>query len=322
MKLQGEPCVYVIVLNYNGYGDTIECVRSVRQATYQNVRVVIVDNKSSDGSFERFQKYFSRDCDDAVCALSLGKTGEKLVEVNKKIVLIQAAANRGYGQGNNLGIKYALTQKADYIVILNNDTIVDQSFIEPLVESCEQDREIGVAGGKILFFEEPDTIWYAGGRLSPLTALVKHFHFRKKDVGLAIPDGTNFISGCMLFVPARTFSDVGLLNEEYFMYVEDVEFSFRILKRGLRFKVCEQSKVWHKVGASSGGRLSELSVYLTAKNRIKFIRENLSAVNQVVALTYSTVYMTVWWLSKGKFGLCKWHIKGSIEALLTPMPVA
>jgi len=264
------PKAAIILLNYNGYDDTIACFESLQNITYQNYNIVIVDNNSPDKSMDRINKYimdknlkslFFESFD-----MAINYSGEF-----PKISLIQSGYNGGYGHGNNIGIKYALQNKTDYILLLNNDTIVKANFLQPLVELSEKDKNIGIASSKIYFYDKPDTIWFNGGQFSPCKAKVEHFNFNEKDIGQTPQNPVTFISGCMWLIPKKVLEDVGFINEEYFMYIEDLEYCQRVLKKGYKLKVYEKGNVYHKVGSSSGGRYSSFSVFWRTRNMNKFI---------------------------------------------------
>ncbi len=272
-----SPLVYIILLNYNNYTDTIECFESLLNITYQNYRIVIVDNYSPNASVFQLRKYFN----EKNTKYFFYKTKELAYSSQnslESLVLIQSGYNGGYSFGNNIGIRYAQNNNTDYVLLLNNDTIVDKYFLEPLVETCENDCKVGIASGKIYFHDKPHTIWFNGGQFKQLTASIKHYHFGENDIGQGPPENITFISGCMMLIPIEVIKNVGLFNEDYFMYIEDLEYSQRIINNGYTLKVCENSKISHKVGRSTGGQFTKLSIYLRTKNTNKFIYKNIDGI--------------------------------------------
>ena len=235
---------------------------------------------------------------------------------NIKISLIQSGFNGGYGHGNNIGIKYALNQGADYILVLNNDTIVKPNFLEPMVQMCGKDENIGIASGKIYFYDRPDTIWFNGGRLSPYTAKTEHFNFNEKDVGQIPMQPITFISGCMWLIPKKVFEDVGFINEEYFMYVEDLEYCTRVLNAGYKLQVVTEGNVYHKVGSSSGDRWSVFFAYWVSRNKMKFIKDFKKGACKYTAYVYHIIYTSIWWVFHRRFDLFLAHLKGITSILL------
>ncbi len=270
-----RPKVIIVLLNYNGAEDTIGCLQSLQEITYLNYNIVIVDNDSPDGSWEKIEYYLSTEGVDHFI-FNHPRTAVEYASELPFVTFIQSGENRGYGYGNNVGIKYALVNNADYVLLLNNDTVVAPDFLEPLVKMCEADETIGIASGKIYFHDSPDVLWFNGGRFQPSTAKIEHVNFNEKDIGQNSHKVNTFISGCLWLIPRNVFEIVGLINEEYFMYMEDLEFSQRILKGGYKLEVSEQSHIWHKVGRSSGGRYSKLTVYYRSKNYILFAKKHIS----------------------------------------------
>jgi len=193
------------------------------------------------------------------------------VSPDHSVSLIQSGINGGYGYGNNIGIKYSLKNGADYVLILNNDTVVDSDFLEPMVHKCEEDHRIGIVSGKIYFYDRPNTIWFNGGKFNQCTAKVEHFNFNEKDVGQVPKEPVTFISGCMWLIPSKVFENIGFINEEYFMYIEDLEFCQRLIQRGYSLKVLGNGSVYHKVGNSTGGEYSPFSVFWRTRNMNKLI---------------------------------------------------
>jgi len=267
----GSGRVSVVVLNYNGAEDTIECLESLRLVDYDYFNVVVVDNDSTDDSFEIISKYMQS----AKLNVSVYNTpADAMVEPCwNDLVLVGSGVNGGYGAGNNIGSKYALATGADYVLILNNDTVVDPGFIAPLVRLCEEDPMLGIVSGKINYYDDPDRIWSLGGNFTFRSMKVKQYCFGELDCGQKPSENINFLSGCMWFIPKRTFEVVGFIKEAYFMYVEDVEFCMRVIKAGFHLDVSEESKVLHKVGSSSDGRFSSFSVTHRTINSIALIDE-------------------------------------------------
>lgn len=304
-----KPSVFIILLNYNGAKDTIACLQSLQKITYPKSNIVIVDNDSPDRSMEVIGHYLSSECVDHV----IYNRPDKAMEYAGKlpfVTFIQSGRNGGYGYGNNIGIKYALAHNADYVLVINNDTVVDPGFLEPLVAMCEADATIGIASAKIYFHDRPDVIWFNGGRFHPYTAKIEHVNFNDKDVGQKPPEENTFISGCLWLVPRKVFETIGFINEEYFMYVEDLEYCQRVLNQGYLLRVCEKSHVFHKVGSSSG-HWSPFFAYWMARNKMKFISEFSTGICKLTAAFYNVFYVSLWWLFHKRFDLFGAHLKGT-----------
>ena len=310
--MTNEPSVYIILLNYNNYKDTIECFESLQNITYKNYRIVIVDNNSPNNSMHYLREYLNRNkykyvyCDSKEMASSF-------TENNSFTTLIQSGYNGGFGYGNNIGIKYAIKNDTDYVLILNNDTVVNKNFLEPIVNFCENNNDIGIASGKICYYDKPDTIWFNGGTFNPWTSFVKHINFKEKDIGQLPPSKITFITGCMMLIPKNIIKKIGLFNEEYFMYVEDLEFCYRVMQKKNKLYVCDESLIKHKVNSKK--YLSKYSAFYIGKNRIKFILENLTGFKKLTSLSYQIIYGSIWWLSKKRIDLFYIYLKSIIRSI-------
>lgn len=305
--------VFIVILNYNSWQDTIECLHSLIKINYQNYHIVIVDNDSPDASMKKIKQYMI----EKKIGHIFFKSPEESMSYRNNISfvsLIQSGYNGGYAYGNNIAVKYALSNEADYVLILNNDTIVDPNFLKPMVDICENDKRVGIVGGKILFYDRQNIIWFNGGKFNPYTGKIKHCNFKEKDIGQTPPEHITFMTGCMMLIPAHILKKVGLINEEYFMYVEDLEFSQRVLKNGYKLKICQNSHVWHKVESNINRRLTKFSTYFIAKNKIKFIKDNLPFFYKITSFLYITIIFSIKFIYKKRSDLFKSHLRGIIDA--------
>ena len=200
-----NPLVYVVVLNWNGWRDTVRCLASLRASDYPNLHVVVIDNGSTDGSPEHL-------------APLLGAAWGELV---------QAHRNLGFTGGANLGLRLALERGADYAFLLNNDATVAPDCITTLVEAAEPRPEVGFVGPKIVWAEEPDRFWSAGMSITWHRTTIES-HRNAPDDGRF--DGCRVVqglSGCALLVRRAVLERVGLLDERYFAYYEDLDWCLR-----------------------------------------------------------------------------------------------
>ena len=310
-----SPNVSIILLNYNRAEDTIACLQSLRDISYNNYTIVIVDNASTDDSMKEIDRYLqskSLECNvyrspDEAMRSQLPHT---------RFTVLQTGYNGGYGYGNNIGIQYALKHGADYVLVLNNDTVVDAGFLEPMVRMCEADDTVGIASGKIYCYDRSDVFWFNGGTFNSWTSNIEHVCFDKKDTGQKPPEENTFITGCMWLVPKRVFERVGFINEEFFMYVEDLEYCYRVLKQGFALKVCEESHIWHKVGNASGVQFSAFSVYMMSKNIVLFMKLHFNRFKFCIAVTYIFISRSFRWIKGNKITLLRSHIRGMIDGLI------
>ncbi|MEN4017616.1 MAG: glycosyltransferase family 2 protein [Methanobacterium sp.] len=298
--------VAIIILNWKGWEDTVECLESLYHIDYPNYDVIVVDNGSSDDSVNKIKEY----CQGKIKLESsffeydplnkpikiLEHIGEELkpkndkVELienlpsNKKIILIKNKENYGFAEGNNIGIKYALDAlNPDYILLLNNDTVVDKKFLHELVNVAKSSDEIGAVGPKTYFYSEKDMIqWTAGG-------FINSKYFKVEPVGhLEIDNGQydrnqelDFIIGSCVLCKREMIEKVGLLNLDYFMYFEDVDWSLRILKNNYKCVYAYKSKIWHKMGVSSSNCFK---TYYFHMNRVYLFKKYYKRIEYLKSL--------------------------------------
>jgi GT2 family glycosyltransferase len=247
--MTSAPHVTIIVLNWNGKDDTLACLESLEQVAYPNFEVLVVDNDSSDDSVAAIRARFPHR------------------------PIIETGANLGYAGGNNVGLRWALEQRTDYALLLNNDTEVAPDFLCILVETVESDPTVGVAGPIIYYYDQPETIWSAGGRIDwPrgqfwMLGLGMHDN-GKPDKG---PQEVDFVTGCALLVRAKIVQEVGELDERFFMYYEEAEWCVRIAKAGYRIIHVPQARLWHKISPESQADSPLIHYYMT-RNRLLFLK--------------------------------------------------
>ena len=263
-----ELRIAAIILNWNTAADTLACVASIHAIDNPNLSVIIVDNASTDSSWEKLQQIAATD-----------------------VTLIQSGANLGYAGGNNIGIRAALDWQADFIWILNPDTIVDPQCLNELLKAAEKHPRAGVFVPKILYKDRPQTLWYAGGDYDSMRAQTNHWGFGAEDKGDF--DDTSckvtFATGCSLFVRHEVFEQVGLLDERYFLYWEDTQFSGRALRAGYEICYVPAARVWHQLMASSGqhdGR-SPTYDYYNLRNRLWYVHEAHSGRTKISAYMWT-----------------------------------
>jgi len=235
-----DKLVYIIVLNFNGYKDTIDCIRSIFKSTYLNYKVIIVDNYSDDSSVTKLQKYISS----INISYHFCKFSDDMNNLDHKITLIESEKNLGYAGGNNIGLKYALKdRKFSYVWILNNDTIVSEDSLFNLISNSNDST---VYGCKIINYNNSKKIESLGGRINKLFLTTKHNHSNKVNSKLSKDiKQIDYIHGTSVFMHRKVIEKLGLLDESYFMYYEDVDYSIRALNNGYRLAVNQDSEVFH-----------------------------------------------------------------------------
>jgi GT2 family glycosyltransferase len=244
-----SPLVFIVVLNWNGKDDTIECLRSLQKLDYQNYEIVVIDNGSSDGS------------EDAIRSLFLS------------VKVVQTGSNLGYATGNNVGISYALSHGAEYVWLLNNDTTVEQNALKTLVATAKTDSQIAFVGSKIYFYDKPNVIWCVGGTINLVDGgRTDHPGIGQVDTGqFENMSDVGYVSGCSLLASKYAISAIGLIPEEYFLYFEETDWNLVAQRKGFRTVLAPSSIVWHKYAEAVDYK--DRFIYYSFRNRIHIVRK-------------------------------------------------
>jgi GT2 family glycosyltransferase len=242
------PLVVSVVLNWNNLPDTLESVASLQRSDYSNLVVWVVDNDSDNDPTP------------------------DLLARHPGIRVIRNTRNLGYGGGNNAGLRVAMAEGAAYVLLLNNDAIVAPDTVSRLVRAVEQDGRIGMATPTVFYYDRPNEIYWDGGSVDWETGWVSH-----DAKGLSVEGElrrSEWLDGCSLFVRVSALLDIGLLDERYFLYFEDAEWSVRAARRGWLNGVVVQAHAWHKISRSTGGRGVPAVRFYYARNRYLFLRSH------------------------------------------------
>ena len=236
----------VVVLSWNGLSLTRDTLRSLEACQVPGdwrLRVLVVDNASSDGSPQMVRDEFPG------------------------VELLALPENRRFAGGNNEGLRRALDAGADAVMLLNNDVVADPKMIAKLLAALDEQPDAGAAAPLIYIAPPSDRIWYGGGRCRPWLAHSSHSGLRERDRGQyrSIED-TGYLTGCCLLARAEAWRKVGLLDERYFIYAEDADWSLRARAAGFRLLFVPTARLWHRVSASSanatgGHSMSAWKVY-------------------------------------------------------------
>ena len=298
-----EPKVAVVILNWNGWRDTVECLESLFQVSYESVFVIVVDNGSADDSIRKLREYclggteiqssilrlegatqpvskveYARE--DAV-RIPLKNSRGNDVPPKRVITLIRNEQNYGFAEGCNIGMRYALAAvDPEYILLLNNDTVVDRELLGEMVRIGEADERIGILGPKILYYDycgRNDVIWFAGGVIEPWREkFFSHIGAGETDTGQFDSGGdTEWSSGAAILIK-KELAKIALLNPVYRFGMEDVEYCLKARKLDYRVVYVPSAKIWHKGGVS--WRKLGRRVGRDITSHFYLIRENSSSV--------------------------------------------
>ena len=216
----------IILLNYNNWEDTLDCIFSLQKSGVGDPNILIIENCSTDNSLE------------------------KLKENAPEVKIIVAKKNLGFTGGNNLGIKYAFENNYKYVIVLNNDTIVeDKNSIETLIAGMDENPDVTLGTGRIFYYPNKDLVWYDAGKLIYWRAMAIHYNYRKNKNEISLNNDLsdiNFISGCFMCIRLSDISKLGYMDENFFIYLDDIEYSARAVRKGLKLKYFPNVVIYHK----------------------------------------------------------------------------
>jgi len=252
------PFVDIIILNFNQEPDTVECILSLKKMSYTNYRIILVDNGSADGSGKRIKEKFS------------------------EIELLRSGENLGFSGGCNYGIRHSLKSGlAGYVLLLNNDTKVNENLLTALLAVAQKDNRIGIAGALEFYYSQPDRlrmagsrfIWWLGGHV-----LIRSITSEFKEV--------QYVSGCCMLIKKEVIEKIGLLDERFFAYYEDADFCLRARCAGFKVAAARDAKVWHKVTKVLGVK-NPREYYIYTRNQPLFVLKNCP---KIFLVNYFAVY--------------------------------
>ena len=256
------PLVYVIMLTWNQKEDTLACLESLSRMTYPDYRIVVIDNGSIDGTEQAVKAQYPR------------------------IEVIANPRNLGFTGGTNVGLRYALAQGADFVFSINNDTIVEADILNVLVAHATP-PDVGVVAPKIYYADEPKRIWSMGTRRHPLTLEMVDKGRGKVDIGQweQVLE-RDYLLGCALLFKRSVLEEAGLLDEVFFLYYDDLDFSLRAQRAGYRLLMVPRARMWHKVAASAGGVESPRVRYYRARSSVWFFRKHVRGPRWLIVAPY------------------------------------
>ncbi|QWB95446.1 glycosyltransferase family 2 protein [Mycoplasmatota bacterium] len=257
----------IIVLSYKNIEDTIECLISLKNVNVSSNQVNTIYYLDNSPSREYYEEVTKR------------VTIDKTYYVPKK---------NGYASGNNLGIKLAIDDRSDYVIVINNDTIVEPDFIDKLLVFYKKNsnNKIGIISPKILNYYTKN-IWYSGGKYRKIL-----FNYSMKSTPIIKDSKTSFISGCCFMISRQTVNKVGYIPEEYFMYGEDVAYSYLMNRMNYDNYVVNNSVIYHKISTTSG-KSSIFSIYYLYRNRLLFVHMNYKSFKRLYGLLINSLQIII-----------------------------
>lgn len=309
------PKIAVIILNWNGWKDTVECLESLYKINYPNYQIIIVDNASGDESIKYIKdycngelrvdsKFFRYDpTNKPIGILEFSEreyNGIKLEKIdsffNKKIIIIKNRENYGFTRGNNIGIEFAMENlDPAYVLLLNNDTVVENTFLDELIEVAENNPQVGFVGPKIYLYEynqKTNIIQFAGAKQNIWRFLPGPIGSEEEDIGQYEENKeVDFVHGSCMLVKTEMIKDIGLLDEEFFTYREENDWCMRGKKQGWISMYAYKSLIWHKGGKSTKSKeIKPLTWYYMQRNRFLFMKKHANSLQKTSFLLYFFIF--------------------------------
>lgn len=292
------PSVSIIILNYNGWKDTIECLDSLNKIKYLNYNIILIDNNSNDDSLIKLRKYIIN-LNSNEYNFSEYEYYNKKFQINtknnsnlsKKFIFIKNDKNYGFAEGNNIGIRFILNQdNPDYILLLNNDTVVDNYFLNEMLKIGEEKNYIGIIGPKIYYYDSKNVIQATSIKINLKKGTTNINGLKEIDCGqydnISLSDS---IPGSCILIKREVFEKIGLLNSDYFCYWEENEFCFRASKGGYKCIYAPNSIIWHK-GSQSSMKITGFFTYYITRNTFWFERSYANSSEYIYFIFYFFIF--------------------------------
>lgn len=268
--------VFTIVLNTNRLKDTLDCLASLEKSDYVNNTIIVLDNKSTNGSVEVIRKTYP------------------------SIQIIELVNNAGYAGNNNVGIRAAIVQGAEWVFVLNEDTILAPDCITHMVSIGESSPDIGIVGPMVYHYDEPSVIQSAGGNMDPWW-FPSHIGKNEVDQGqFPAPRPVDWISGCAIMVRGTTIAQIGQLDERFFYYWEETEWCLRARVNGWRIIHVPQAKLWHK-GVQRDYRPAPYVTYYSTRNRFLMLSKHRAPLYIRFYVGWQTLLTLASWTIRPKW---------------------
>ncbi|NYB51991.1 MAG: glycosyltransferase family 2 protein [Methanobacteriaceae archaeon] len=324
------PHVTIIIVNYNGWQDTIECLESVYGIEYPNFSLVLVDNNSKDGSHAKiveyckgelkveseFFEYNPENKPITIQEFSNDKSQKQTIDHQSRtldsdsLILIKNKKNYGFAEGNNIGIRFSLKNlEPEYVLLLNNDTVVGKNFLNELVKVGEKEEEIGILGPKIYIYHQPNVIWSAGCKISWKLCRGVQIGTKQSDHGqFDEQKKVEYVSGSAFLIKTEVIHKIGLMDEKYFLYFEESDWTLRANQAGYESLYVPSAHVWHKVSQSGGGISKPAGLYYITRNRWIFMKKwakksdyTIFVIYQIVGLILLPISLSIYYHNKHLF---------------------
>ncbi len=316
-----EPKVAAVILNWNGWEDTLDLLESFHHVEYSNFMLVVIDNASNDNSEQRIITWIETHSPqqwDIFLRVPADPSSPVFRRKIRKHVFVRLEENVGFCRGNNLGMELGYKNGAAYALIINNDTLVSPTFLKEMVNVSQNQPKAGLVGGIITYCSEPEKIWWGGGIFTPFLGTKRLYdHTNIHSFDHTEPYETEWVSGCMMLIKKEVYEQIGGFYEPFFIWSEEWDYSLRARREGFRCIVVPSARICHKVGKSLGV-LKPLSYYYGTRNGLLLRKMYLPRWKWCLFLPFYMVTRMIRYsmlLSQGRTDLVKAGIWAVADAL-------
>jgi GT2 family glycosyltransferase len=296
-----RPKVFVILLHLRDIDGLQECLASLGGVSYGNFEVILVHNGLPNAELEKKVSGFS----------------------GPPLEIIYAGENTGFAKGNNIGIRRALNRGADYVLLLNDDTVVSRNFLDILVAEAEKDPLTGMLGPEVLYYGDRERISFMGAKFDQAAGTFSFPHADELCSALTVPSPveSDYVTGCALLVKKSLLEKIGLLDERFFLYWEDSDWGLRAAAAGFRSLVVPAAKIWHKISVSSGGNDSPLKIYHKTKSHLLFAQLHSPRAKKTImtAMVRDVAWLIFKCRAEGRFTKAAAYLAGAAAYFIRRM---
>lgn len=279
---KGPPSVHFVIINWNQPELTLACLESLSELDYPNFRIVLVDNGSTDNSVALIRQAYPN------------------------VILIETGENLGYSAGNNVGIRYAMEHEAEYVFLLNNDTVIDKNMLSRMVAIGEADSNTGMIGPTIYYFDPPDMLWSAVNSIDWVRGQIIRHGLNEtwpQATDDTPPQQVDYVDSCAILVKREVIEKIGLLDEAFFINFDDADWNIRARQIGFEIIHVPAARVWHKVSAAMGQASPATTYYMTRNSLLFFWKHNRGIIRLEAAMYIfvRTIRSVLAWTFKRKY---------------------
>ncbi len=269
----------IILLNYNNWQDTYECIGSLKRNNINDTNILVIENCSIDESFEKLSSAFPH------------------------IKILRMDKNLGFTGGNNVGIKYAVNNNYNYAILLNNDTIIESAeTFKVLITEMDKNSDFTLGTGRIFYYPQKNLIWYDGGKIIQSRGLAIHLHYRKKREDIELNDELreiDFVSGCYMCIRLKDIPKLGYLDEKIFIYLDDIEYSARAIRKNMKILYIPNAVIYHK--ARGEDKRTPRMVYYSIRNRRLVINLHFGFIAKFYFEIVLIIKKNLWFFTNKKY---------------------